>query len=114
MERLEYESPKPWARARSWGQRIWLAVKILVGAPVAIVVLFIAAAILGNWQFEYRTRESRLLGLTPAQISSLIGPPDPFYTSHAGGALVYRAWTGDGCRIDIENGIAVRVVRLHH
>ncbi len=114
MEELDYEPPQPQARSRRWGRRDCFAVKILVATPIAIVVLFIAAAIAGNWRFEYRTRESRLIGLTPAQISSLIGPPDPLYTSHTGGDLVYRAWTGDGCRIDIENGIAVRVVRLHH
>ena len=116
MEQIDYESTDKMPRSRVGLKAVLAAVGIVLASPI---VLFLCYWGLETWhdiQLENRTQESKILGLTPAQVISLLGPPEARdRQSWQPPGTEIMVYTNNGtrmCRINFENGVAKSIERL--
>jgi len=92
------------------------SVAILVAIPFFLFACYWGMETWNDIQLENRTRESKIIGLTPAQIISLLGPPEyrdrQPWEPVGNEIMVYTNHGSRICRINIEHGIAKNIERL--
>jgi hypothetical protein len=80
---------------------------VFAGAAAALVL----PIEIGSLKFESRTAASKVVENAGA-IVNILGPPAATVPDRNGSVdLVYIGGSGDRCRIEFANGVAVRVVR---
>jgi hypothetical protein len=116
MEPIDYEPAKKTSSRRVWYKAILATWGIVLASPVILFFCYWGMLTWHDIQLENRTKESKIIGLTPTQVISVLGPPesrqrdawDPPGTE----IMVYTNHGTRICRINFENGVAKSIERL--
>ena len=114
---LDYS--RPGRTARRPGRRLLTYLFVALVAATVVPALPFALFVVGDWHavstdrsyFETKASDATVLGKTPAQVLALLGTPAGDMDDHAG----YRGLTYQHglayCRVEFQNGTAIRTVR---